>query len=607
VRQPERRGDTPRVVPAEAIPFLIHFLRPHCSLAAGVLGVIISGALCGVLAQFGLKMLVDGMARLKPDPERIAVYLGIFLGLLALENVFWRFGGWLGSRAVIRLGAEIRLDLLEALEARPWRFFNKQASSALAGRVIAASSAATAVLSTLVWNIIPPCADLVGSVVILIAIDWRLAIGLVTSTAAVTLGLRRLGLRGFPLHRAYHRQAAEVTGDIGDVLSNIVLVKGFNARARERSRLGGLLAAERQKHSRSWMFLEKMRCLHDISFWVITSTLLIAAVRSWSRGAISTGDVVVACTLSLRVLNGSRELALSLLGLSQQLGAISEAVEVLTAPEKAAPPACRPAIRVQSGSIAFRDVCYAPEGARMLFRNLDLNIPAGQRLGIVGPSGAGKSTLLRLVQGLDGPQRGTILLDGQRIDAVSPESLAEAFAVVTQEVALFHRTVRENLCYGRLHASADEIERVARAAGCDEFIRGLPRGYDTVVGERGVRLSGGQRQRIAIARALLKSAPVLLLDEATSALDSRSEQQMQAGVLALSRGRTVLAVAHRLSTIIDFDRVVVLQDGQILEDGPPGELSRGSGLFAAMWQLQKRTSMMPDLEAAADPSIAVAL
>jgi ATP-binding cassette subfamily B protein len=399
--------------------------------------------------------------------------------------VFWRLGGWLGSRAVIRIGAEIRLDLLDTLEGRPWRFFNKHASGALTGRVVGASSAATAVLSTLVWNIVPPCADLIGSVVILTAIDWRLAAGLITSTVAITWALRRLGSRGFPLHRSFHQQAAEVTGEIGDVLANIVLVKGFDRRQQERMRFGELLVAEMRKHSRSWMFLERMRCLHDVAFWLVASVVLVMAVRSWSHGAITTGSVVVASTLSLRVLNGSRELALSLLGLLQQLGAISEAVAVLTVTEKPPPATPRPALRPTGGAITFRGVWYEPEGGRMLFRNLDLHIPAGQRLGIVGPSGAGKSTLLRLVQNLDAPLRGSILFDGQRVDTVSPGSLATAFAVVTQEVALFHRTVRDNLCYGRPHATEADIERAARAAGCDGFIRTLPDGYDTVVGERG--------------------------------------------------------------------------------------------------------------------------
>ncbi len=223
-----------------------------------------------------------------------------------------------------------------------------------------------------------------------------------------------------------------------------------------------------------------------------------------------------------------------------------------------------------------------------VLHGVDLTIEAGELVGIVGPSGAGKSTLFRLLQRQVEPQRGEIRIDGQRIDAVTQKSLAAAFAVVTQEVELFHRSVMENLRYGRADASQAEVLAAARAAGCDGFIRALPKGYDTLVGERGVRLSGGQRQRIAIARALLKNAPIVLLDEATSSLDSQSELEVQAGLLELTRGRTVLAIAHRLSTIMEFDRVIVLQDGEILEDGPPGELCGGPGPFGQMWRLQKR-------------------
>ncbi|MBV9749792.1 MAG: ATP-binding cassette domain-containing protein, partial [Acetobacteraceae bacterium] len=211
-----------------------------------------------------------------------------------------------------------------------------------------------------------------------------------------------------------------------------------------------------------------------------------------------------------------------------------------------------------------------------------------QRIGIVGPSGAGKSTLLRLVQGLVEPQAGEVLLDGQSLAGAAPGSLAAAFSVVTQEIPLLHRSVAENLWYGRPDAAWNEVLAASKAAGCDGFIRGLPQGYETVVGERGIRLSGGQRQRLAIARALLRQAPVLLLDEATSALDSHAELEVQRALLAAAGHRTVLAVAHRLSTVMDFDRVVVLQDGRVVEDGPPYELRRGTGHFAATWRLQQR-------------------
>ena len=526
--------------------------------------------------------------------------LALFLGLLAVESGFWRLGGLLGSRAVIRLGEEVRLDLFTSVAHQPWSFLQQQASGSVAGRVNAAATAATAAARTMVWNVVPPCAELVGAVAVLALVDWHLAAGLVAGAILTVLCLHRLGSRGFLLHQGYHRQAAETAGSLADVLSNIGLVRAHGPMARERDRLRDHLAAERRAHLRSWMFLERLRGGHDVAFWLVTAGLLAAAVLAWDAGAITTGSVVITMTLSLRVLSGARELALSALGLAQQLGAVAEAEAALRLrPDPAAAPAVSPAPRPRAettrgrGAIELQAVRYAPpDTARPLLRDLSLHIPSCQRVGIAGPSGAGKSTLLRLIQGLVAPDAGRVLLDGHVLTGAAAE--AAHFAVVSQEVPLFHRSLAENLWHSRPDASWDEVLAASQAAGCDSFVRALPQGYDTVIGERGMRLSGGQRQRVAVARALLRQAPVLLLDEATSALDSRAELDVQQAVLDLAGRCTVISVAHRLSTLMDMDRVIVLQDGQVAEDGPPATLRRGAGWFAATWQLQQCTLEIAD-------------
>src|SRR3712207_3327352 len=414
------------VVPTKPWPFLYRYVRRHLPLALGTLAAVAGGALCAVAAQYGLKMLVDRMAApaQAADVTPLVLEVGLFLGLLAGENAFWRLGGWLGSRAIIRIGADIRLDLFDRLSGQSWRFFTRQASGSLSGRVASAARASTAVLGTLIWNIVPPCADLLGSIIVLMTIDWRIAAALVVAVSALTGVLRAIGARGFPLHRAYHEQDAHVLGELGDVLSNINLVRAFDGRRRERDRMRRLLAEEARAHARSWMYLERTRCLHDISFWLVTSGLLIASVHAWRSGTITTGDVVVACTLALRVLIGSRELALSLLGLADQLGAVASSVEVLCAPPDVKETRDTPRLLVHGGSVSFQGVCFAQEGAPALFSDFRLHVPAGQRLGIVGPSGAGKSTLFRLLQRQVEPQRGEVRIDGQRIDAVTQKSLA---------------------------------------------------------------------------------------------------------------------------------------------------------------------------------------
>jgi ATP-binding cassette subfamily B protein len=587
--------NTQEALPSQPWPLLGRYIGRHLALSTAAFLAVVGGAFCAVAAQYGLKLLVDRMASSAPGSTLLPLGLcgGLFLGLLAAETACWRLGGWLGSRAIIRIGADLRLDLFANVTRQTWRFFARQTTGALSARIASASKGATSVLATVIWNIIPPCADLIGSVVVLMTIDWRLAAALLVAVLGLTALLRRVGARGFPIHRAYHAQSAEVLGALSDVLSNISLVHAFDSRHRESERLRADLSVESRAHARSWSYLERTRCLHDVSFWLVTAGLLTGSIMVWHSGRITTGDVVVASTLALRVLSGSRELALSLLGLADQLSGLSESIEVLCAPPDIVETGSTPRLYRCRGPIEFRGVTLSQEGAPALFREFDLYIPEGQRVGIVGPSGAGKSTLFRLLQRQAEPQSGSVWIGAQRVDAVTRQSLAAVFAVVTQEVALLHRSVLENLRYARPDASDEEVHAVAVASGCDSFIRALPRQYDSLVGERGVRLSGGQRQRIAIARAMLKNAPIVLLDEATSALDTESELDVQAGLENLTRGRTVLAIAHRLSTIMSFDRVIVLQNGRIVEDGPPGILSHGIGPFGRMWRLQERANARP--------------
>ncbi len=578
-------------VPRGAPGFLLRYAAHHRLWISLLLAIVVSGAIAAVAAQYGLRLLVDAMTAPGRDLAAVARALGLFLGLLALENVCWRIGGFVGAHSVIAVSEDIRVDLFAVVSARSWDFFSTQASGALAGRITGAAEAAAAVLRTIVWNILPPATDVVGSVVVLSLINWQLGAALIAAAAPATFLLHWLGRRGFRLHEAYYREAAETSGTLADTLINMSIVHAFGSRASEQSRLRCRIRREGLAHFASWGFLERLRCAHDLAFWLVNAAVMSASVMLWSRDAISTGGVVVATTLTLRVVAGSRELGLSLLGLSQQLGAVTEAVGVLVEP--AAESRDTPGlgidtpglgIQVREGTIELRAVRFAPSPGETLFAGFDLHVPAGQRVGIVGPSGAGKSTLLRLISGIVPPQAGLVLLDGQPLSGEAPPDI---FSVVPQDPALFQRSILDNLRYGCNGASWREVLAVAEAVGCHRFVRGLPHGYETMVGERGVRLSGGQRQRIAVARALLHQGRVLLLDEATSALDSAAEREVQSALTNFAGDRTIVAVAHRLSTVMDFDRVVVLEAGRIIEDGSPVELRRGNGYFAKTLRLQR--------------------
>lgn len=577
-------------IPDTPVRFLLHYMRRRPLQFGGLFLLILGAAGCAVAVQWGMKLLVDAMAATDRATADVWTPLTLFLGLILAENVLWRAGGWLGCRAVVASGIDIRLDLFRHLSGHSLRYFSQNMAGALGGRITATAGAIGSVLGTLTWSIMPPVIDFIGAVIVLTTVDGRMGLALVLFVAITGLSVLWYGSRGRGLHRLYAEEGARVGGELVDVVSNIWTVKAFSARQREHARLNQALGIEGRAQVRSWMHLEKTRVLHDLCLTVLAGAMLVWVVSLWQRGSVTPGDVVMVSALTFRILHGSRDLAFALVGITQQLGAVADTLRIIARPHDVPDrPDARPPAAAPRGEVRLERVTFAHAGRTSLFRDLDLHIPAGQRLGVVGASGAGKSTLLTLIQRLEDVQGGRVLIDGEPVTGLSQDGLRYRIAVVPQDVSLFHRSVLENIRYGRPDAPDADVHAAARAARCDDFVRSLPQGYDTLVGERGILLSGGQRQRIGIARAFLKDAPVLILDEATSALDTASEIEIQQALDGLMQGRTVVSVAHRLSTVAGFDRIIVLADGHIVEDGSPGDLIRRGGPFARMWQLQARS------------------
>jgi ATP-binding cassette, subfamily B, bacterial len=583
-REPGSVGAPP--FPDDAVAFVRHYVLRRRLAFGALFALIVTAALCAVAVQYGMRLLVDAMGADRADPYAVWTPLAIFMGLIAAESVLWRLAGWLAARTIIATGIDIRLDLFRHLSGQAMRYFADHMAGSLGGRITAVAGAFGASAHALVWNITPPCTDFLGALVVFLAVDWRLAAALLLFVTSVVGVLACFAVKARPLHHAFAEKAGRVGGELVDAVSNIWAVKAFSARERERGRLAARFAVEADAQVRSWFHLEKARVVHDVALWVVAGTMLAWAVHLWGLGRVTPGEVVMVSALTFRILHGSRDLALALISLTQHLGLIGETLRVIARPHAVPDRHDAEPFVPHDGTIEFRDVVFAHPGGRQVFRGLDLRIPAGQKVGLAGPSGAGKSTLVMLVQRLDDVQGGRVLIDGQPVDAVTQDSLRAAMAVVPQDIVLFHRSVLENIRYGRPDASDEDVRAAARAAYCDDFVRAMPEGYATIVGERGVKLSGGQRQRIGIARALLKSAPILLLDEATSALDSESEVLVQRALAGLMRGRTVLAIAHRLSTLSAMDRIIVLDQGRIVEDGRPAELRRRGGPFESLWRMQ---------------------
>ena len=577
--------------PRRPVAFLWYYVKRRPILHATAVASVLGAASFACVAQFGLKLIVDAMAA---GPQHIAKAwwaLVIFAVLLAAESALWRIGAWLGYRAILVDKAEAKLDLFNHLSGHCSRYFADRLGGALANRISATGDSVQQVFSLILFNLAPVCADFCAAMVMLSMVGWHLGAALAVFVVLAGCALARAGHRGTSRHRFHADRAAEVGGELVDVLSNIWVVKAFSARSRERGRFERLLETEKTAHRESLMYIERTRALHDVGLWLMAGGMLAWTLHLWSKGQVSPGDVVLTISISFRILHGSRDFAFALVNATQFIARIAESLHVIGEEHGIVDePGARQLIHL-GGSIEFENVDFSYPGGRGVFHGLDLRIQPGQRVGLVGPSGAGKTTLIGLVQRLADVDGGRVLIDDQDIRAMTQDSLRAVIAVVPQDISLFHRSVMENIRYARPEATNDEIFAAAKAARCDDFIHALPEGYGTIVGERGTKLSGGQRQRIGIARALLKNAPIVVLDEATSSLDSASEIEIQRALEVLMQDRTVLAIAHRLSTVSKFDRVVVLQHGRIVEDGPPAELRRRHGPFDRMCRLQEGNAL----------------
>ncbi|WP_288459172.1 ABC transporter ATP-binding protein [uncultured Sphingomonas sp.] len=569
------------------VRFMLHYVaaRPWIFL---LLGVLVAGAsVSSIGVQYAMKLLIDAMTGTDRLRSHVYAMLAVFLGFVLLESLLQRAAALTLGHATVVSGVGIRLDMVDYLTGHQMPFFQNQRAGSLGHRISGLAGIFGAIVHRLLQEVTPPLIAFAGAIIIFLTIDVRMALVLGAIFIVVTVALVLLGLRGHVHHKAFAETAGTVGGELVDLIGNIWVVKAFAARQRELSRLESFLDDEATAQRRGWFFVEQIRGLHDLVLAVLVGGTLIWAIGRWSTGAISTGDVVVISTMTFRILHGSRDLAMALIDTSQQFSYLRETLDIIGVPQTLSdtPDAAR--LSVGEGRVELSHVTFGYDPRHPILHDLSLEVPAGQKVGIVGPSGAGKSSLLQLIQRFHDPQVGSVSIDAQRIDRVTQESLRDALAVVPQEVLLFHRSVMENIRFAKPDASDEDVHRAAEAAGCDDFIRRLPHGYDSIVGERGTNLSGGQRQRIGIARAFLKNARIVLLDEATSALDSESELEVQNGLDALIENRTVIAVAHRLSTIAHFDRVVVIDQGRVVEDGPPQQLLRNrGGAFRQLWVMQ---------------------
>jgi ATP-binding cassette subfamily B protein len=568
------------------IAFLLSYIRRHPLAHAIVLVSVLFAVGCALASQYAIKHLIDVLGQGRNGNTAIWSAFGILVALIAADNLSWRIGGWVGAHTFVQVTGDLRRDLFRYLSGHSPTYFSEKQPGMLASRITATSNAVYIAENTFSWNVLPPCIAVVGAIVMIIAVNPIMAAGLLASSAILSVVLYKLAGRGTRRHHAFAARAASVDGELVDVIGNMGLVRAFGATFREQRRFGGKVDEEMSTRTRSLLYLEKLRLLHAVVTAFLSAGLLGWALLLWQRGQATSGDIVLVSSLGFTILHGTRDLAVALVDVTQHVARLAEAVETLLQPHGMPDDSDAGTLVEKGGRVDFVNTTFAYPRRKPILENFNLTIEPGQRVGLIGRSGAGKSTVLALLQRFYDPQGGEIRVDGQNTMRLTQESLRHSIALVPQDISLFHRTVFENIQYGRPDATTEEVYEAAKEARCTDFIEAMPEGFDTIVGDRGVKLSGGQRQRIAIARAILKNAPILLLDEATSALDSASEDAIQQALDRLMRGRTVIAIAHRLSTLQNFDRIVVMSNGKVIDDGPPGVLRQQPGLYRELLSRQ---------------------
>ena len=561
--------------------FILRYVRQRPISHAAILTAVLAAVGCSVGTQYGIKNLVDTLS------HGVTTYVWaafILLGaLIAADNLLWRIASWISNFAFVGVTGDLRRDLFRHLTGHSPRYFAERLPGTLTSRVTATSNAVFTGENMFVWNVLPPCVATVAAIALVSTVSMPMAAGLAGVAGVMVCLMFRLAAAGRPLHHDFAGKAAAVDGEMTDVVTNMPLVRAFGGLLREHHRFDATIEREMEARRRSLFYLEKLRIFHAVVTIVLALGLLAWAIMLWQQNQATTGDVVLVCTLAISVLHATRDLAVALVDITQHFARLSEALATLLVPHELRDhPEAEPLVR-RGASVRFEHVNFRYSDGQQIFEDFSVSFMPGERVGLVGPSGGGKSTLFALLQRFYDAQDGRILIDGQDIARVTQESLREAIGVVPQDISLFHRSVMENIRYGRPDAADEEVLDAAFAARCD-FIEDLPNGMRTLVGDRGVRLSGGQRQRIAIARAFLKNAPLLLLDEATSALDSELEEAIREALGRLMHGRTVVAIAHRLSTVRHFDRIVVLQLGKVVQDGPPDVLFHREGVYRRLVQ-----------------------
>jgi ATP-binding cassette, subfamily B, heavy metal transporter len=559
------------------------------------LGCLVAAKLANVGVPLVLKALVDALDLKPGDPRALLVVpVGLLLAYGALRvsvTLFTELREFLFYPVAARVARKVALQTFEHLLALSLRFHLERQTGGVSRDIERGSRAIHSLLNYFIYNILPTLVE-IGLVIVLLATAFDAWFAGITFAALIAYIVYTVSVTEWRTHfrRAMNEQDSRANTRAIDALINYETVKYFNNERFEEGRYDENLQRLEKASIKSQTSLSVLNLGQSLIIAVAVTLLVWRATLGVVDGRLSLGDLVLVNALMIQLyipLNFLgviyREIKQSTVDMEKMFALLGQHREIADAPD------ARPLV-VTQGALRFDKVSFAYDAARPILHEVSFEVPAGKTVAVVGPSGAGKSTLARLLYRFYDVGGGAISIDGQDLRAVTQASLRASIGIVPQDTVLFNDTVEYNIAYGRPGAGRAEVEAAAKAAHIHAFISSTPAGYDTMVGERGLKLSGGEKQRVAIARTLLKNPPVLIFDEATSALDSANERAIQAELKSAAQGKTALVIAHRLSTIADAHEIIVLDQGRVVERGSHPVLLAQGGRYARMWQLQQSGS-----------------